>query len=204
MSRLRLACYLVPLLWILFAIQNVIAEPGCIQGKVLDLVGAPVTSIYVNASSLDHQESIQVGTDGDGYFLLDNARAGGQYDVLASYKSEPGSAGSLGITSVDSERVTAVAGDRCPYLTLHQATRARLHVEGTNLQTGESIPSVQAHFRVEADTLWLGGIEQNGELLVPPDSNLEVQIAADGYEYSKVLKIATPQPDEVRIMRCTA
>jgi hypothetical protein len=181
----------------LFAIQKIIAEPGCIQGKVLDPVGAPVTSIYVDASSLDHQESIQVVTQWDGHFLIDIARAGAQYDVLASYKSNPGSAGSSGTTSVDSVRVTAVAGDRCPYLTLHQAARARLHVKATNLQTGEPIPSVQARFRVQADTTWLGGIEENGELLVPPDSNLEVQIAADGYENSQVLKIATPQPDEV-------
>jgi Carboxypeptidase regulatory-like domain len=198
MGRLGVALSLVPLFCILLATEKVTAEVGCIRGDVLDTVGDPVGSIYVIASRLDHGESIQVETDPDGYFVIDNALAGEQYDVLSSYASEVGRASSLGTKSVDVVRVTAVGGGQCPYLTLHQAVRVRLHVKATNLQTGETVPSVEAHFRVDTDTLWLGEIEHNGDLLVPAGSNLEIQIVAEGYENSNVLKVASSQPDEAR------
>jgi hypothetical protein len=182
------------LLFMLFASLDVTAESGCIQGRVLDPSGAPVPSIFVTASSVNRRLSVQLETDMDGNFLIDTGVvAGEEYDLLASESSEDQSIDSSEITTHAAIGAIAAEEDRCPFLTLRQRARARLEVKAINLLTESPIPLVEAHFRFSAEKSWRGRIDDTGELLLPPDSHLEVQVGASGYEESEVFAILTPE-----------
>jgi len=97
-----------------------------------------------------------------------------------------------------SVRSTAMAGSKCPYVTLRQLPRARLRIRATNSLTAEPIKSADSQFRFSAERSWRGQTDGRGELLVPPNSELEVQIGTVGFENSEILKITSPQPGKVR------
>ena len=194
MCRLRVTHSAMFLLFILFASMDIKAESGCIQGRVLDTSGAPVPSIFVTASSLNRKLSVQLETDRDGNFLLDTGVVAGEiYDLLASESSEDQGIDSSEITTRAPIRATAAEEDRCPFVTLRQRPPARFEVKAINLLTGVPIPLVDAHFRFNAEKSWRGGTDDRGELLLPPNSHLEVQIGATGYEDSEVFAILTPE-----------
>jgi hypothetical protein len=195
MCRLRVTCSGISLLLILSATLDTRAESGCIQGRVLDTSGEPVPSIFVTASSLDGKFSVQVGTDFDGSFRIDTAVLAGEgYDLLARESSSFEQI-------VDSSEIPegaairAIAGeeDRCPFVTLRQRAPARLEVKAVNLLTGAPIPVVDAHFRFSGEKSWRGATDEKGELLLSPDTHLEVQVGAAGYEDSQVSDILTPE-----------
>lgn len=188
----------MPLLLLLLASMNVATDQACIQGKVLDPVGAPVSSVYVTASSLDNARTIQVGTDSDGEFEIDGLEAGERYAVLASDKPLPGYVRPSSMGEGGAAPTTVVAESECPSLTLRLPARARLLVKATNLLTGEPIKSVHAQFRFDIESSWGGDVEEHGELLVPPDSSIEVQVGAAGYAISDALTITTPEPGQER------
>jgi Carboxypeptidase regulatory-like domain len=193
MSSSQSGLNFLPLLLILFAGHNLAAEPGCIEGKVLDAAGAPVPSIYAVAIGANHKWSIEVQTDSDGFFKFDQLLAGEEYDVLASDKSFDSD---IDKSEMGAVHATAASESQCPRVTLLQRARAHLHVRATDMITGEPVKSVNAHFRLDSDNSWRGCIDEHGELLVPPGSDLGVQVGAAGYETSGVLRITTPQPDE--------
>jgi hypothetical protein len=172
------------------------AEEGCIQGKVLDPSGAPVPSVYVLASTLDGADTEQVQSDGEGYFLLSRVPAGRAYEVFASDKDELSThspkAKPTGAVRVRTEE------DQCFQITLRQPPRARLQLNITNLLTGEAVKSVKSSFRFHDEWDWRGGKDEQGAFLVPPNSEIEVQIGAIGYEGSEILKIASPPPGKTR------
>jgi len=173
------------------------AEEGCIQGKVLDLTGAPVPSIYVIASSLNEARTEQVATGGDGYFVMDHVPAGKEYDVFTSDKDELGSMNSPKAKPSGAVRIRTVE-DQCPEITLRQPPRARLHLKVTDLLTGEAVKSVASRFRFHGEWYWRGGTGEQGAFLVPPNSEIEIQIGAVGYEDSEILKASSPQPGKAR------
>lgn len=185
----------LPLLLILLASQKLAADPGCIQGKVLDAAGAPVPSIYVIATSANQKESVELLTDTDGFFMLDQVHAGEEYEVLASDNRVVRNVSSP-IKSVDAVQAIAGTKNQCPSLMLLQPARAHLRVKVTDMFTGEPVNSIRTHFRFDSGKPWRGGVDEHGELPVPSDSSLEVQIGASGYEDSEVLKIASPQPGD--------
>jgi hypothetical protein len=195
MTRSQSAFVPLPLLLILLASQNLAADPGCIQGKVLDVAGAPVPSIHVIATSANRKMSVELQTDTDGFFMLDQALAGEEYNLLASDNPVNRNVFSE-IKSVGAVQAIAGTENQCPSLMLLQPARAHLRVKTTDMFTEEPVKSIQAHFRFESEKSWRGGVDEHGELLVPPDSSLEVQIGAAGYENSDVLKIASPQPGD--------
>jgi hypothetical protein len=195
MTRLQSAFVPLPLLLILLASQDLAADPGCIQGKVQDAAGEPVPSIYVIATSANQKESVELQTDSDGFFMLDQVLAGEEYEVLASDNPVVHSVSSA-IKSVGAVQAIASAENQCPSVTLLQPARAHLRVKATDMFTVEPVKSIQAHFRFDSEKSWRGGVDEHGELFVPPDSSLEVQIRAAGYENSEVLKIASPQPGD--------
>jgi hypothetical protein len=190
---LRVAYSGISLLFILSATLDIRAESGCIQGRVLDASGAPVPSTFVTAFSVNRKLSVQVGTDKDGSFLIQNeVVAGEEYDLLASDSSEDQSVDSSETTTRAAIRAIAAEEDRCPFVTLRQRARARLEVEAINLLTRAPISPVDVRFRFSAEKSWRGGTYDKGELLLPPDSHLEVQFGAAGFEDSEVLTILTP------------
>jgi hypothetical protein len=195
MTRSRSAFVPLPLLLILLASQNLAADPGCIQGKVLDSAGAPVPSIYVIATSANQKESVQLQTDTDGFFMLDQVLAGEEYEVLASDNPVVRNVSSA-IKSVGAVQAIAGTEKKCPSVMLLQPARARLRVKATDIFTQQPVKSIQAHFRFDSEKPWRGGVDEHGELLVPPDSSLEVQMGAAGYENSGVLQIASSQPGD--------
>lgn len=195
MIRSQSAFVPLPLLLILLTSQNLAADPGCIQGKVLDAAGAPVPSIHVIASSANQKESVEFQTDTDGLFMLDQVLAGEEYEVLASDNPVVRNVSSAS-KSVGAVQVIADTENQCPSVMLLQPARAHLHAKATDMFTGEPVKSIQAHFRFDSEKSWRGGVDEHGELLVPPDSSLEVWIGAAGYENSEVLKIASPQPGD--------
>jgi hypothetical protein len=195
MTRSQSAFAPLSLLLILLASQNLTAEPGCIQGKVLDATGAPVPSIHVIATSANQNVSVELQTDTDGFFTLDQVLVGEEYEVLASDNPVVPNVSSA-IKSVGAVQAIAGTENQCPSVMLLQPARAHLRVKATDMFTGEPVKSIQAHFRFDSEKSWRGGVDEHGELLVPPDSSLEVQIGAAGYENSEVLKTASPQPGD--------
>jgi Carboxypeptidase regulatory-like domain len=181
----------LPLLLILLASQNLAAEPGCIRGQVSDAAGAPVPSIYAIAIRADHKVSIEVQTDADGLFMFDQILAGEEYEVLASDNRAVDIFSAMEAVAA----VQAIAGteNQCLRVMILHPARAHLRIKATDMLTGEPVKSVQGHFRFDSDQPWRGGLDEHEELLVPPDSNLDVQIGATGYESSEILKIATPR-----------
>jgi hypothetical protein len=135
-----------------------------------------------------------MGTASDGSFYLDVQA--GEYDVVASSEFVPGS------PSIGSEnpgvRIRVVEGNVCSSVSLRQPRRARLRLNATNLVTQEPIKDVDASFRLDAKEIWRGTANQQQELLVPGNSDLQVQVFARGYENSAVLAILPLQPGEVR------
>lgn len=186
----------MPLFLFLLVSMNVATDPGCIQGKVLDPAGEPVPFAYVTASNLDNTKSIQVETDEDGAFEIDELHAGERYAVLASDKQFPGYVSPSSMREGGAAPATVVAEGECPSLTLHLPARARLLVEATNLLTGEPIRSVHAQFRFDTEWSWKSDVNERGELVAPPDSAFEVRIGAAGYATSAALKITTSKPGE--------
>ena len=134
MTRSRSAFVPLPLLLILLASQNLAADPGCIQGKVLDSAGAPVPSIYVIATSANRKESVQLQTDTDGFFMLDQVLAGEEYEVLASDNPVVRNVSSA-IKSVGAVQAIAGTEKKCPSVMLLQPARARLRVKATDIFT---------------------------------------------------------------------
>jgi hypothetical protein len=195
MTRSQSAFVPLPLLLILLASQNLAAAPGCIQGKVLDAAGAPVPLIYVIATSANQKESVELETDTDGFFMLVQVLAGEEYEVLASDNPVVRNVSSA-IKSVGAVQTIAGTENQCPSVMLLQPARAHLRVKATDMFTREPVKSIQARFRFDSEKPWRGGVDKHEELLVPPDSSLEVEMGAAGYENSEVLKIASPQPGD--------
>jgi len=175
------------------------AQDGCIQGKVLDAAGAPVPSVYVAAFGFADPSNEEGETDGDGYFLLgDFLDAGTDYVVAASDNSLLGHGNSSMASLPNAVRTRAGSGSHCPEITLHHSARARIHLKVTNLVTRESIESFDLSFRFHGGPLWRSGINQGGELLLPPSANLEIQLGSVGYESSEILRMSTPPPGKAR------
>jgi Carboxypeptidase regulatory-like domain len=195
LTRSQSAFVPLPLLLILLASQNLAADPGCIRGKVLDVAGAPVPSIHVIATSANRKMSVELQTDTHGFFMLDQALAGEEYEVLAS-DNPVNPNDSSAIKTVGAVQAIAGTENHCPSLMILQPARAHLRVKATDMFTGEPVRSIQAHFQFDSEKPWRGGVDEHGELLVPPDSSFEVQIGAAGYENSEVLKMASPQPGD--------
>jgi hypothetical protein len=184
---------------ILLASLKLGAQNGCIQGRVVDAANAPVPSVYVAAFGVSDLSNEEVETDGDGYFLLNDFLDPGQdYAVAASDRSLLGNASFSDVHLPGAVRTKAGPVGRCSDITLHHSARARLRLKVTNLLTGEPLESPQASFRFKGDLLWRSGINKDGELLVPPSSGLEIQLASAGYEHSELLQTSTPAPGKAR------
>jgi hypothetical protein len=194
MNRSCVVLSLVPLLFTMFAGSNAKAESECIQGQVVDSAGAAVPFVFVIAASLDHESSIQVETGEDGRFRINQGLADEQYDVLATDHSWNDSIGFSETGSVAATRVKAGAESRCPQLALLMPARARIRVHATDALTGEAIKSAHAHFRFDTDKSWREEIYDYGDLLMPPGSDVEVEVGASGFENSEAIHIATALP----------
>jgi hypothetical protein len=184
------------LLFVLLGSPSLAAQTGCVEGRVLDTVGAPVPFIFVTASALDRSASHQVETDSDGYFFADVPA--GEYDVIATDRSDLASPGVVQAEPGDALRTKVIAGKSCSSVSLRQPQRARLRFMATNALTEEFVDSVDASFRLNAKERWRGGTNEQQELLVPANSSLEVQVSARGYEDPELLQISPLQPGEAR------
>jgi hypothetical protein len=142
--------------------------------------------------------SFEVPTDSDGRFRIDMMPVG-EYDVATSdeYKGDLRSIKFPAVKPSSAVRATALAGNQCSSVTLRQPPRARLHLNVSNLLTGEPIKSPVGSFRFGALSLWDGGTNKQGDLFVPPNADLEVHVGAHGYENSEIIKISSLQPGEV-------
>lgn len=196
MNRSRFALPLLPLFFALLPALNSSAESRCIQGKVVDPTGAAVPFAFVSATSLDRRTSTQVQVGRNGRFRIDQGLTDGQYDVLATDRSETDGGGFLKAVSIGAIRVKAAAESLCPRIVLLMPARAHLLVQARDALTGAQLEPVHAHFRLDTEKHWRGGVDERGELLVPPGSDLEIEAGAHGYLNSPVFNIASAQPGE--------
>jgi hypothetical protein len=176
------------------------AQNGCIEGRVLDSAGAPITTHVVGVGS-ERQAGFDLGTDPDGYFRIDSIPAG-DYDVATSddYKTDFRHVSLATAKPASAVRATALQGDGCSSITLHLPVRGRLHLTLTDLLTSKVVPSPHGSFRYNPASAWMG-LDDEGTLLVPPLSDLEVHVGARGYELSEPIKIPPLQPGEVRELK---
>lgn len=174
------------------------AQAGCMDGQVLDTRGNPIHSLSVFATKTDHSYMMEVTTGSDGKFSMTELPAGA-YQVFTSdeTKAESRHVNLRTIDPTDAERVQVADSDLCARANLWRAPRARLQLHATNLLTGEKIDSVDASFRLSADSSWQGYLE-GGEILVPPLTNFQLQLGGRGYEPSPVQQLSPLQPGEVR------
>jgi hypothetical protein len=179
---------------------NLPAQNGCIEGRVVDINGAPITTHVVGVGS-DRQAAFDVGSTLDGYFRIDSIPAG-DYDVATSddYQADFRNLPVAAPKPASAMRAAALQGGICSSITLRRPVRARLHLILTDLLTSAVVPSPHGSFRYNATSSWQGS-DDEGTLLVPPLSDLEVHIAAVGYELSEPIKIPPLQPGEVRELK---
>lgn len=183
---------------LLFGSLSLGAQDGCIEGFVLDSVGAGIDTRVIGMG-VDHQGSFNVGSGADGHFRIDIIPKG-EYKLATSdeYHTE-----SFEVTSLpepaDTTPATAVSGG-CSSVTLRRPVRARLHLKVTDLLTAAPVLSARASFRFGPADPWAGYFDE-GELLVPPLSELEIHVGATGYENSSPVSMPALNPGEVRELR---
>jgi len=191
----------VPIIGLVFTTcLNLPAQNGCIEGRVVDTAGAPIATHVVGIGS-DRQAAFDVGSSLDGYFRIDSIPAG-DYDVATSddYQADFRNLPLAAPKPASAMRAAALQGGICSSITLRRPVRARLHLTVTDLLTSAVVPSPHGSFRYNATNSWQGS-DDEGTLLVPPLSDLEVHVGARGYELSEPIKIPPLQPGEVRELK---
>jgi carboxypeptidase family protein len=185
---------LLPIAFLFFSASVCPAlDTGCIEGKVLDIAGAPIPWIQVIGTSPAQGVSFEVGTDSEGYFRIDSIPAG-EYDLFTGDEVRgklPN--GRLNIDNSVAPTKSAATG-QCSSVTMRRLPRARIRLAGKDLLTSQPISSVQARFRLNGQTEWRG-FSDGQDLLVPPLTDLVVQLDALGYEESELVQTAL-QPGE--------
>jgi hypothetical protein len=177
------------------------AQNGCIEGRVVDNAGAPISTHVVGVKS-DRKAAFDVATGSDGYFHVDSIPLG-NYEVGTSddYQADLPKLPLVNPKPASAVPVAALQEGDCSSITIPRPVRGRLHLILTDLLTSEVVSSPHGSFRYNPNSTWQGADEVEGALLVPPLSGFEMLVSARGYETSQPIKISPLQPGEVRELR---